>query len=640
MKHVIGEIYKKNDRGGRLVVSSALILVFFTLALVPLKIVHFQNEWVNRGYLTALSLFANLCLIYLIWLTVKLSGVSFQKRHFGAVFLIFTAVSIYYVSALRNRDFIYYWDYSNYLVKQYTIEDLFAEDPLKGLWYVIRSMGGDYTTLINVFLEIPFAFTDRTGDSYVLIQLINVFLPLLILMSVLIIKLQSIFQVQSEGTCFYLILSIFAFHPLLHKAALIGQPDWFGLIFCFVIVVLTLDYRFEQQNYLIDVVLFLSTALLILTRRWYLYFVVGYYFSYGLFVVILGLWEYFQGYKEKAFLRLKNIFSFAAASLVMMGILFSVVIFHILRYNYGERYASYMEGGFSGELFSQAHLVGGVFAVLMLAALLYGVIKRYRSDIIFGAVLGFLISVALFTRVQNMGYHQSLLLLPFYYVMIGAGLIGVMETGSAWGKKLKTAAGYGVIFASVFINISGIPTGRLISAVLPVCHLAVDSRTDLPAVMEVAHWIDENCQEGEQAYIIPHTNLYNPDIFRNVTLPDGHLRNKVSYGSAVLGTHKFPLELLEAKYVLTCEPFPKVNSSVKMCEKYDHLFQAVKDEKFSLVRTFDMGNGTEFYAYQRVEAADEAEVEFYLSSLDEEDKRFPDLFRDVLNEYREKMEMQ
>ena len=39
-------------------------------------------------------------------------------------------------------------------------------------------------------------------------------------------------------------------------------------------------------------------------------------------------------------------------------------------------------------------------------------------------------------------------------------------------------------------------------------------------------------------------NKYNPDKFRNFYMPDTAVANRLPYGSAILGTHKFPEELL------------------------------------------------------------------------------------------------
>ncbi len=67
---------------------------------------------------------------------------------------------------------------------------------------------------------------------------------------------------------------------------MLSQPDWFGLIFAFSILLLTLDFRFEQLEPVRFCLMFAATAAIILSRRWYLYFVVGYYFAYAVLVLV------------------------------------------------------------------------------------------------------------------------------------------------------------------------------------------------------------------------------------------------------------------------------------------------------------------------------------------------------------------
>ena len=64
-------------------------------------------------------------------------------------------------------------------------------------------------------------------------------------------------------------------YPWLRMSAMLSQPDWFGLIFGFSILLLTLDFRFEKLEPVRFCLLFAATAAIILSRRWYLYFVVG-----------------------------------------------------------------------------------------------------------------------------------------------------------------------------------------------------------------------------------------------------------------------------------------------------------------------------------------------------------------------------
>ena len=160
----------------------------------------------------------------------------------------------------------------------------------------------------------------------------------------------------------------------------------------------------------------------------------------------------------------------------------------------------------------------------------------------------------------------------------------------------------------------------------------VYDRKDLPQIKAIASWIDTHCADGEIAYMIPHDTLYCPDHFKNCQLPATPINNKLAFGFSVPGTHYFPMQFFEAKYVLTADPFPltHVNDPEnEMSHKLNEMFLAVRDEYFALEETFDMGNGTTFTIWRRTVAPSRAEVEYYLSAFTEEDAKYPEMFSQV-----------
>ena len=75
------------------------------------------------------------------------------------------------------------------------------------------------------------------------------------------------------------------------------------LIFGFSILLLTLDFRFEKLEPVRFCLLFAATAAIILSRRWYLYFVVGYYFAYAVLVLVSSARTARAGRKSRRFCR-------------------------------------------------------------------------------------------------------------------------------------------------------------------------------------------------------------------------------------------------------------------------------------------------------------------------------------------------
>ena len=124
--------------------------------------------------------------------------------------------------------------------------------------------------------------------------------------------------------------------------------------------------------------------------------------------------------------------------------------------------------------------------------------------------------------------------------------------------------------------------------------------------------------------------LYCPDHFKNCQVPATPINDKLAFGFSVPGTHNFPMQFFEAKYVLTADPFPQTFvGNGEMSHKLNERFLAVRDEYFALEATFDMGNGTTFTIWRRTVAPTRAEVEYYLSAFKEEDAQYPEMFSQI-----------
>ena len=64
----------------------------------------------------------------------------------------------------------------------------------------------------------------------------------------LTIKIGQILEVKNKFWYFLIGFSWVLTYPFLRMSAMLAQPDWFGLIFAFAILLLTLDYRFRKAG--------------------------------------------------------------------------------------------------------------------------------------------------------------------------------------------------------------------------------------------------------------------------------------------------------------------------------------------------------------------------------------------------------
>ena len=624
------------SKAGLGLAAGALALIILNLALPGSSL-----------FFPLVSLWLDLALFLLALVVLRVAGVELDLFHRAVLAGVWAAALLYAFWALGSRTFLYHWDYANYILKQYSTEAAFLQGAGVGFRFVFDSMTEDYTNFISLFTEFPFCLSGKTGDDYAFCQVFSILPTLLVLLAGLVLKAGQMLRIKNRFWFFLIGLSWTLTYPWLRMSAMLGQPDWFGLIFAFSILLLTLDFRFEKLDPVRFVLLFSATAAIILSRRWYLYFVVGYYFSYALLVLVSSIRTARAGHKHPAFVQLRNLMLFGLVSLAAMVVLLWPIVRHILGFDYADRYSYYNGGGMVTEIYQQYSRMGLMNLVLIGMGLWYSLKTRKMPALPCLAGLEILLSMLLFTRVQTTGSQHMLLFLPGWFLLFLLGTAALAE-GITRRRNLKIGFWlFTIVFATsvrcsplTLVALPDFLIGRTVLSASPqesardfaaIDDLTYD-RKDLPQIQAIAKWIDTHCAEGEISYMIPHNMLYCPDHFKNCLLPETPINAKLAFGFSVPGVHAFPMQFFEAKYVLTADPFPMAHVNDpenEMSHKLNDLFLAVRDQYFKQVETFDMGNGTTFTIWERTAAPTRAEVDYYLSGFAQEDALYPEMFSQV-----------
>ena len=587
------------------------------------------------------SLWCNAALFALALLVLRRAGMELDLFHKAVLVGLWAAAVLYFYWTLGSRTFLYHWDYVNYILKQYHAEAAFAQSTGAGFRVLLDSITEDYTNFITLFTEFPFCLSGKTGDDYAFCQVFSVLPSLLVLLAGLTVKVGRMLRVKNRFWYFLIGFSWCATFPFVRMSAVLGQPDWFGLIFAFMLMLLTLDYRFDGIDLPRYLLIFAATAGIILTRRWYLYFVVGYCFAYVLMLAVSSIRLAKDGQPSRAVHRMVRLVVFGLCAAGAMVLLLLPMVRKILSFDYAGRYSYYNFGGITLELAAQTLRIGLLNFILIGMGLWFAAKRRLPAlPCLAGAEL--LVSLVLFTRVQNTGSHQMLLFVPGWLLLFLVGSAALAD-----GLKKHTAVklcywGFTMVFA-VSVRCSPLTTVALpgfvvdhfplkaVSEFVRLDKLTYD-RTDAAQIQRVDDWIDAHCdaEKGEFAYMIPHDMLYNSDMFQYAALPDIQLQGKLAAGISIPGTHEFPVRFFEAKYVLTAEPLPQTFvSGGELSGRWNALFCAARDEHFTQAASFDMGNGTVFTVWERTEPADRAEVEYYLDAFAQEDALYPEMFSQV-----------
>ena len=573
----------------------------------------------NNVTFTITSISLNLLLIIILKKIIDKFEIKYTKKEILILTLSTIIIYIFYITSILIRKFIYYWDYSCYYNIQIGTINAFQNGILSGIKSFISSTwSGEYGSFLSFFPQVIFNFTNKSINSY-LISCVIVFIPyILFTYSILIKRIINIIKLEKQSH--YLILStiVLILTPIIHGSFIYGQPDLFGLVFIFIILSLTIDYDFNKIEIDRLLIIFLSTYMLTICRRWYIYWIITYYILYFINILINNIKD-----KNNIKLIMKHITIYGT----IVGIIYIVTLFPFIKNtllnNYSSSYKFYSAGGLLYELMNQFKHLGYLILIIFLGGLIYGLkTKEYRKVTLF-CIFQYLMIITMFTRIQSMGIHHSLLLLPNYIYGIILFIICVDNN-----KRVTKIIGYIMVITILSINIIYIYNNTK-SILFTDISIRAPKEENYEGIKNVTDWLKNNLDENNTAYMIVHNNKFNPDKFRNFYTPNSIVHDYLPYGSSIIGIHKFPIELFTAKYIITSEPFIKTS----LDEDYNIVFNKIKDEKFILKKEFIMQDKTKIIIYDRIKKTDEKEKIEYINQLKEKTKEYKELYEDVIKEY-------
>lgn len=164
-------------------------------------------------------------------------------------------------------------------------------------------------------------------------------------------------------------------------------------------------------------------------------------------------------------------------------------------------------------------------------------------------------------------------------------------------------------------------------------------RTDMEQIGKIVNFIKENCDENNKAYIDSATSEYNHQTFINYNAPENtYLTKVIPYTAATESTRGFPIDLFKCKYIFVSnvrlESTGATKGEIITNIKYAVEEDEVISKKFELVKTFDVTSKITYYAYERVQPLDEEERQAWLKLFEEQSEKYPDKFKERIENYK------
>lgn len=573
-----------------------------------------------------------LCLLlHFTWQTVFPGQRVAQDKTFLRSWLAGSAVGVAVIAALVcYRQTVYSDDAINYFAKQTLLFGSFGQSGFYGIHVLLESLlTADYKMFMNLFISVPYLFTGRSINAFMVCYAITCFVPMWFALLMGAKYLAQ--QLPACHTALYypLCMAVMVLWPMFLWPATHGMPDAFGLTFAAVIALLCADYRFETLPWPRLLAIFAATFALILTRRWYMFWILAFYAVYVLAVLVGAVRRKTLGS------TLKHMLLFGVPSAVIIVGALLPTFKTILTTDYADIYGAYYGGGFGNNCLGQLRTQGLIWLVLCAAGLvwlLYCRSTRAQAIVAAAASLG---AMVLFTRTQSLGDHQSLILAPFYLLML-FGLCAKLTQQKAKPWLRNAAAGVLAVFLVVnFGNALRLPGKNVQTLALSSESLDLTRRTDLAQMRAVTDFVLEHCTEDQTVYINMDSNGYSGTTFAYSDPAHPQLQTMILWESSVPSTHGFPTGIWTSEYVMVTDRVDEggivgpINAALRT--------QSPAAVHYEYVTEFPL-DGITLYCYRRTARPDAEEADYFKQVFAEYDARWPEIFSQRIDEYMQSMQ--
>lgn len=573
-----------------------------------------------------------LCLLlHFTWQTVFPGQRVAQDKAFLRSWLAGSAVGVAVIAALVcYRQTVYSDDAINYFAKQTLLFGSFGQSGFYGIHVLLESLlTADYKMFMNLFISVPYLFTGRSINAFMVCYAITCFVPMWFALLMGAKYLAQ--QLPACHTALYypLCMAVMVLWPMFLWPATHGMPDAFGLTFAAVIALLCADYRFETLPWPRLLAIFAATFALILTRRWYMFWILAFYAVYVLAVLVGAVRRKTLGS------TLKHMLLFGVPSAVIIVGALLPTFKTILTTDYADIYGAYYGGGFGNNCLGQLRTQGLIWLVLCAAGLvwlLYCRSTRAQAIVAAAASLG---AMVLFTRTQSLGDHQSLILAPFYLLML-FGLCAKLTQQKAKLWLRNAAAGVLAVFLVVnFGNALRLPGKNVQTLALSSESLDLTRRTDLAQMRAVTDFVLEHCTEDQTVYINMDSNGYSGTTFAYSDPARPQLQTMILWESSVPSTHGFPTGIWTSEYVMVTDRVDEggivgpINAALRT--------QSPAAVHYEYVTEFPL-DGITLYCYRRTARPDAEEADYFKQVFAEYDARWPEIFSQRIDEYMQSVQ--
>lgn len=498
----------------------------------------------------------------------RLSFLKFPENKFVAAvsFLVLVLILSFVLWFTNQEKYIYFWDYSTYFNFFNELGSKFTQTPLKALDSIFISIRkADYNTSGIVPL-LPFYYLFGGGRASYISSIAVVYaFPIIVFFPFLIEKL---FNFKKELTTFdksllysALVIAI-GFAPQLWTALLLGYIDIAGVGIIFLILYLFFQKKLSEFTLKRLILLGVLLSLLIIMRRWYAYWVVGFFTAATLQIIF----DVYESENKLSVLKisLKKLGIIGLSALILFFALATQIGIKMLTTDYKDIYSAYRNDGGSFQdfvgLYNHFGLLTLTICVSGFSMALFK--KEFRQRGVFLFVL-LAVTFMLFTRTQSIDIHHYYWVFSILIIFAGIFIREILLYSKNVGFKIGLLAALLVVSLANF-SIVFFPKAenalQPIAFALPKIRTYPKIRDDFEQIYSILIELNRlTADSDKKVYVLSSSLSMNGSLMQNACFyfePElQKLNKKILQSHDVDKRDGFPFQMLSADYIVVADPY-------------------------------------------------------------------------------------
>lgn len=552
-----------------------------------------------------------------VWRSLK--ALEYLKKD-GIVLGIFSAVvcittALFLIIYFSTEQDIKRYDFSVYWLRVIEDKEIINRSVPEYLEHLRNTLSMEYTHLAVFPLILASYLFGVSFTGYVLSIYAIYLIPACLLMTVLVLRLFYKGNQKKPGKLnFIMCFGVTALSPLLLWPMICGYLDIAGVVVMFLLLNYVLEWDGEDFSWKRNLKLAGLSVLLILTRRWYAFYIVGFYAAFGLNSVLKMLIS--KKWSFRPFLKLAaNLLMIAGVSVVAILLINPEIFNRFLGNDYGSAYSAFKTTTGWQDFAAVGRYAGMVITLAAVWGFLLLVTQKSTALISIRMLVSGLIAGVMFCMTQSMGHHHKYLISPTLLLFAATFICLCLQRLSKKQRRLAAAGTF--LFLVINCAYAFVPqTATLAEATTPMTtqirsYPVQDENYDIFKQV-TADLSDLTQGKKNSVYIIGDSDVFSPEHLRRVNLPEQvDAAEFVIENATVDSRDGFPSQLFIADYVLVTDPFVTMFDEVQQVsyQIYDMLMNdPMMETYYQLEETYALAEH-ELLLFKRVKNADRACIE-------------------------------